>query len=117
MYRKRLKNVYRVALTVLVLVGITIIGVLATYTNTRSTNVERVRLGEQNNSILREVQQQTTLLSDCLTPSGHCAQRSAANTSNLGAAIVICSKDPTVVTRDQALACVIKNFHPTPPRG
>lgn len=117
MYRRRIKNVYRVALVVLVLVGITVIGVLATYTNTRSTNLERVKLGEQNNVLLKEVQAQTKLLTDCLTPGGACARRSAQNTGDFGAAIIVCGNDPTIITKDQALACVLRNYHPTPPRG
>lgn len=49
----------------------------------------------------------------CIDPTGKCAQRGRESTGHLGAAIVVCTNRlPPIVSRDEALNCIIKEATP-----
>lgn len=74
----------------------------------KASTDQRVALGQQNNDLLKQVQELTRQLNDCLTPSGKCAQRSAANSQNLSTAIAYCAATlPKTATVDETLVCVV----------
>lgn len=65
--------------------------------------------GDRLNSLVEQVK-------SCTDPQGECAQDSAKSTANIAASIIVCTKDPLVITKADALDCVAR-VALTGPRG